>query len=91
MIFTIIIGAELFTNFVNFAGLPDALAGFVAEQDMSAWMVIAVIVVIYLLLGAVLESLSMILLTVPVFYPLMYELDFGDEQRKPDDIGDPKR
>ena len=77
MIFAVVIGAEMFTNFVNFAGLPDALAAFVTDREMPAWMVIAAIIVIYLLLGCVLESLSMILLTVPVFYPLMYELDFG--------------
>lgn len=76
MIFVIIIGAEMFTNFVNFAGLPDALAAFVSEQNLPPWVVIAAIIVIYMVLGCVLESLSMVLLTVPVFYPLMYELQF---------------
>ena len=79
MIFAVIIGAELFTNFVNFAGLPDALAVFVLDNEMPTWMVIGFIIVIYLILGCVLESLSMILLTVPVFYPLMYELPFKNE------------
>jgi tripartite ATP-independent transporter DctM subunit len=78
MIFAVIIGAELFTNFVNFAGLPDALADLVVGANLPPWMVIAIIVLIYLILGCVLESLSMILLTVPVFYPLMYELDFAN-------------
>ena len=79
MIFAVIIGAELFTNFVNFAGLPDALAVTVAEYELPVWAVMAAIVVIYLVLGCVLESLSMILLTVPVFYPLMFELPFQNE------------
>lgn len=79
MIFAVIIGAELFTNFVNYAGLPDALAVFVAEFELPVWAVIAGIIVVYILLGCVLESLSMILLTVPVFYPLMYELPFTNE------------
>ncbi|MCR8548877.1 TRAP transporter large permease [Salipiger sp. P9] len=79
MIFVIIIGAELFTNFINFAGLPDALAVVVSDWELSPGVVIAAIIVIYLLLGCVLESLSMVLLTVPVFYPLMYELDFANE------------
>ncbi|MCA1300110.1 TRAP transporter large permease [Stappia indica] len=77
MIFVLIIGADIFTNFVNFAGLPDALSGFVYDLEVNAWLVIAAIVVVYLILGCVLESLSMILLTVPVFYPLVSELDFG--------------
>lgn len=79
MIFAIIIGAELFTNFVNFAGLPDALAGFVVDNELPVWAVIAFIILVYMVLGCVLESLSMILLTVPVFYPLMYELEFANE------------
>ncbi len=79
MIFAVIIGAELFTNFVNFAGLPDALAVTVADYELPVWAVMAFIVVTYLILGCVLESLSMILLTVPVFYPLMYELPFANE------------
>lgn len=79
MIFAVIIGAELFTNFINFAGLPDALSGLVSDYELPAWAVIAIIIVIYMILGCVLESLSMVLLTVPVFYPLMYELPFGNE------------
>ncbi|MFV0359918.1 TRAP transporter large permease, partial [Tropicimonas sp.] len=79
MIFAVIIGAELFTNFINFAGLPDALSGLVSDYELPAWAVITMIIVIYMILGCVLESLSMILLTVPVFYPLMYELPFSNE------------
>ena len=76
MIFAVVIGAELFTNFINFAGLPDALADVVVERDLPVWVVMAFIVLVYLILGCVLESLSMILLTVPVFYPLMFYLPF---------------
>lgn len=79
MIFAVIIGAELFSNFVNFAGLPDALATIVLDLEVPAWAVILAIMLIYMILGCVLESLSMVLLTVPVFYPLMYELPFTNE------------
>ncbi len=78
MIFAVIIGAEIFTNFINLAGLPDAIAEFIADIDAGTLAVLLAIVVIYLLLGCVLESLSMILLTVPIFYPLMYELEFAN-------------
>jgi tripartite ATP-independent transporter DctM subunit len=77
MIFAIIIGAEIFSNYVNFAGLPDRLVDLVYEFDISAWAVIGAMVAIYLLMGCVFESLSMILLTVPVFYPIVEQLDFG--------------
>lgn len=77
MIFAIIIGAEIFSNFINFAGLPDSLADWIITLEVNAYLVIFGIVVIYLVLGCVLESLSMILLTVPVFYPVILQLDFG--------------
>ena len=79
MIFAIIMGAEIFSNFINFAGLPEALVSWIGGLDVGAYLVMAGIVAIYLVLGCVMESLSMILLTVPVFVPLMYELDFGVE------------
>ena len=77
MIFAIIIGAEVFSNFISYAGVPDALLAIVQSLDVNAYVVILVLVLIYLVLGAVLESLSMILLTVPVFFPLVTSLDFG--------------
>jgi|TARA_A100001391_G_scaffold103323_1_gene68862 tripartite ATP-independent transporter DctM subunit len=77
MIFAIIIGAEIFGNFITFAGLPDALSDLVQNLNLGPWVVIGLIVVTYLVLGTVLESLSMVLLTVPVFYPLVMQLDFG--------------
>ncbi|WP_119309486.1 TRAP transporter large permease [Cohaesibacter haloalkalitolerans] len=79
MIFLVIIGAEVFSNYINLAGLPDELASYVGSLEVNAWVIMAVITIVYLLLGTVLESLSMILLTVPIFYPLMYQLDFGLE------------
>jgi tripartite ATP-independent transporter DctM subunit len=77
MIFAIIIGAEIFSAFVNFAGLPDALLDVVYDFEVSPWVVIGIMVAIYLAMGCVFESLSMILLTVPVFYPVVAQLDFG--------------
>ena len=77
MIFAIIIGAEVFSNFISYAGVPDALLTFVQSLDVNAYVVMLVLVLIYIVLGAVLESLSMILLTVPVFFPLVTSLDFG--------------
>ena len=77
MIFALIIAAEVFSNFVNFAGLPDAILTWVNSLELSAYVVMLALICIYLLLGAVLESLSMILLTVPIFFPLVSSLDFG--------------
>jgi len=77
MIFVIIIGAEIFGNFITFAGLPDTLASVIGDMGLSPWLVLILIVLVYMVLGCFLESLSMILLTVPVFYPLVMNLDFG--------------
>ena len=76
-LFFILFGALIFSNFVNRAGLPDALISFVTSFDFSAWGVMLLILLIYIVLGCVFESLSMLLLTVPVFFPLIQSLDFG--------------
>ena len=78
MIFVILIGAEIFSNYVNIAGLPELLSEWVVSFDLSAIAVIMLIMLVYVILGTVLESLSMIMLTVPVFYPLVLGLDLGD-------------
>lgn len=76
MLFFLVIGAVLFSNFVNLAGLPDALRDLVLAMDLSPILVIVAIIAIYVVLGCVLESMSMILLTVPVFYPLVQAMGF---------------
>lgn len=76
MLFTVVIGALIFSDFINRAGLPDWLLTFVQSLDVSPMVVILVILGIYILLGMVFESLSMLLLTVPVFYPLIDSLGF---------------
>jgi tripartite ATP-independent transporter DctM subunit len=76
MIFFILIGAIIFSNFVNIAGLPDDLANFIETLGWTPLAVLFCILGIYLILGAVLESLSMILLTVPIFYPIVEGLGF---------------
>ena len=76
MIFTILIGALIFANFINIAGMPDALVEFVVSWNLTPTLVVLLIMGVYILLGCILESLSMILLTVPVFYPLVQALGF---------------
>ena len=76
MLFMILIGALLFANFVNTAGLPGALKELVTNLDLSPILVIWAICLIYIVLGAVFESISMVLLTVPIFFPLVADLGF---------------
>ncbi|AMO54688.1 C4-dicarboxylate ABC transporter permease [Endozoicomonas montiporae] len=76
MLFGVLIGALIFSNFINRAGLPDDLLQFVIDMNLQPMLVIFAILVIYMLLGMVFESLSMLLLTVPVFFPLVANLGF---------------
>ncbi len=76
MLFTILIGALIFGNFVNFTGMPNELKAFVEQFAIHPLMVIVAICAIYVILGSVMEELSMILLTVPVFFPLVVQLGF---------------
>lgn len=73
---TILIGALLFANFVNVARLPQMLGDWVTGLDVAPIMVIFAIVAIYIVLGCFLESISMMLLTVPIFYPIVSLLGY---------------
>ncbi|WP_397541976.1 TRAP transporter large permease subunit [Roseovarius salis] len=75
-LFSVLIGAQIFSNFVNLAGLPDALIGIVTAYDVAPYTVLMMILLVYILLGCVFESLSMLLLTVPIFFPLVTELGY---------------
>jgi C4-dicarboxylate transporter DctM subunit len=75
-LFSVLFGALIFSNFVNRAGLPDALISIVTSFDVSPLGVMFIILLVYLALGCVFESLSMILLTVPIFAPLVESLGF---------------
>ena len=75
-LFSVLIGAWVFSNFVNLAGLPEGLLAMVTALDLGPWVVMGLILVIYLLLGCIFESMSMLLLTVPIFFPLVTSLGF---------------
>ena len=76
MLFTVLIGALLFANFINFTDFPQTLLAFAQQFAETPWMVIVAILLIYVILGCVFESLSMILLTVPIFFPLVEGLGY---------------
>ncbi|WP_428925711.1 TRAP transporter large permease [Marinibacterium sp. SX1] len=71
MMFFILFGALTFTNYVNMSGMTRDIQAFLALFGDTPTVTILVILCIYLVLGCVLESLSMIMLTVPVFYPIV--------------------
>ena len=77
MIFFIVLGAQLFNSFLAFTQAPQDLAAWVSEQGYAPYMILTIMLVAYLLFGCVMDSLSMILLTIPIFYPIIEALDFG--------------
>jgi tripartite ATP-independent transporter DctM subunit len=74
MLFMILIGALVFANFINFTTMPADLKDFVARFEVHPLLVVAAMCAVYVALGCVLESISMILLTVPLFFPLVTHL-----------------
>ena len=76
MVFGILIGALMFANFVNLTTLPSELIAAASSFSATPILVIVAICLAYVLLGCVLESMSMILLTVPIFYPVVQHLGF---------------
>lgn len=77
MIFLILIGAKVFNNFLALSGVPMAAASWVGELGLSPWTILFVVLVMYLLFGCIMDSLSMIFLTIPILFPIMEGLDFG--------------
>lgn len=77
MIFMIVLGASFYNTFLALSQLPQEMAQWVIGLGMSPWLVLATVLMVYLLLGCVMDSLSMILLTIPIFFPMIMGLDFG--------------
>jgi tripartite ATP-independent transporter DctM subunit len=76
MLFMILIGALMFAEFVNITTMPADLKALVTRWQLSPIMVMAAICAIYVVLGTAMEELSMILLTIPVFFPVVVQLGF---------------
>ena len=76
MLFTILIAAMVFTSFVNFTSMPNDLRDFIVQFSPEPIMVVVMMMVIYILLGLVMEELSMVLLTIPVFFPVITGLGY---------------
>jgi C4-dicarboxylate transporter, DctM subunit len=76
VIFGLMIGALIFTEFLNYTGAHTALLDFVKGSGFSPAIVIFVICIIYIILGALMEELSMVLLTVPLFFPIVTGLGY---------------
>jgi len=77
MIFFIVLGAAFYNGFLALSGVPQFMADWVVTQGFSPLLVLCVILAFYLVFGCLMDSLSMILLTVPIFFPVISAMDFG--------------
>ncbi|MGH1424530.1 MAG: TRAP transporter large permease [Pseudooceanicola sp.] len=77
MIFFIVLGAGFYNGFLAVTQVPQELSRWVVEQGYSPWTVLTIILVLYLIFGCLMDSLSMILLTIPIFFPIVSAMDFG--------------
>lgn len=76
MTYLIIIGASLFCKFLAVTQLPMTVANFIADLDVSVYVIIALMTFVYLILGMIMDELPMIMLTVPIFWPIVDALGF---------------
>ncbi|MEY4883436.1 MAG: Sialic acid transporter permease protein SiaT [Pseudomonadota bacterium] len=76
MLFMLLIAATIFANFINFTSMPGDLKEWITHMGLSPLMIIAAMMVIYVILGTVMEELTMVLLTIPLFFPIVTALGF---------------
>lgn len=76
MLFTLLIAATMFANFVNFTSMPNDLKDLITNSGLSPVLIITAMMFIYIVLGTVMEELSMVLLTIPLFFPIVTALGF---------------
>jgi C4-dicarboxylate transporter DctM subunit len=76
MIYLVLLGADMLNTTLALSQMPVELAAWVQGSGLSPLLVLIAILLIYILLGCVMDSLAMILLTIPIFYPMVMGLDF---------------
>lgn len=77
MIFFIVLGAGTYNSFLARTNVPQELSNWVVAQGFAPIVVLIIILVFYLVMGCLMDSLSMILLTIPIFYPAISAMDWG--------------
>jgi tripartite ATP-independent transporter DctM subunit len=76
MIFLIIIGAMIFSSFLGLARIPMALADLIASFEVNRYVILVAIVMVFVILGCVMDCYAIMLLTVPIIYPVVLSLQF---------------
>ena len=76
MTFIIVVGAQIFASFVAVSRLPVELSSTISDMQLNRYVVISLILFLYLFLGSIMDTIAMMLLTVPIFLPLILSYGF---------------
>lgn len=76
LIYIIIIGATIFTFFITLTQMPSVLVGAIEASGLAPWMVIFLLLVMYIVLGSIFETVAAMIITLPVVFPLVVGLGF---------------
>lgn len=76
MVLFLVAGATVFSYFLALSTIPAAVSGWIAGLDVSRYVVLAIIILIYFFLGCFLDAVSMMVLTLPVIFPVILALNF---------------
>ncbi|NBW00403.1 MAG: TRAP transporter large permease [Betaproteobacteria bacterium] len=82
MIFMIFMGADVMNAALARTQVPNQLAQLVVSMNLAPLVVVGAILLLYVVLGAVMDELSMLLLTIPIFFPIIMQLNFGMTQEQ---------
>ena len=80
MIFLIVLGADFLNIFMALTGVADELSALASASTLNPYIILVLLLLVYLALGCLMDSLAMIFLTVPIFWPIVAGLDFGMPQ-----------
>lgn len=78
MIFAIIISALVFSKFLALSGLVHSLGGFLTDLDTNRWVIVGIVVLIYLVLGMLMDAPGLLAITLPITHPVMISLGFDE-------------
>ena len=76
MVFMIVMGAMILGYFLSITRLPFEMAGFIAELPVNRYVILVLILLLLTMLGCVMDSMAIVLLTVPIFFPVILRLNF---------------
>jgi tripartite ATP-independent transporter DctM subunit len=76
MVFAIVIGANIFGYFLTVSQIPDQLSGWIAELGLNRHVVLSILIFVYIILGCFMEGLAIMVLTIPIVYPMVIGMGF---------------